>query len=92
MVRVCDGFIGVVAVVMMPVKGQVITRLYLDSIRGWDVAHYVAAHVNRVEIFDWGVGVAASIGCSIVGRSADAFEEPLVYTVDEHTLRYKLRT
>lgn len=85
-VRVRDGFVRVIAVVVVPVEGQVIAWLHFDGVGRGDVAHHIATHVDGVEIFDRRVGVAASVGRGIVSRSADSLEETLVYTVDEYAL------
>lgn len=86
MVRVGDDFVFVVAVLVVPVEGQVVAGLYFDGVVGLDVAHDVAAHVDGVEVFDGRVVVAAFAILAVVGGDADAFEGSLVYAVDEDAL------
>lgn len=86
MVRVRDDFVFVVAVLVVPVEGKVIARLYFDGVVGLDVAHDVAAHVDGVEVFDGRVVVAAFAILAVVGGDADASEGSLVYAVNEDAL------
>lgn len=71
---------------MMPIKRQIIPRQHLNRFPRLHIAHDIAAHVDRVDIFDGRVIVAAFAGWAVVGGDADAFEEALVYSVHIYTL------
>lgn len=73
-----NDIICIVAVVMMPVKGEIVTGLYFDSIRSLNVAQYIATKVNRVYVFDWRVGISSCTWRAIVSGSPDSRECPLV--------------
>jgi hypothetical protein len=86
MVALCDDIVAVVAVVMVPVEGEVVAGGDFDGGGGLDVAHDVAAEVERVQVFDGGVGVAAGVRGGVVWGCTDAGEEALVDAVDEDAL------
>lgn len=54
---------------------------------GLYVAHYVAAHVDGVEVLDWRVVVATTSILTVVGGDANAFKCTLVGAVDEDALK-----
>lgn len=71
---------------MVPVESQVIAWSYFDGVVGLDVAHDVAAHVDRGEVLDGGVIVAAFPVLTVVSRYSDAGEGALIDAVDEDAL------
>ena len=70
----------------IPIEGQVVARCNLDRVVSLHIAHDIAAQIDRVQILDWRVVVAAFAILAIVRRNSDALERALIYTVDEDTL------
>lgn len=86
MVAKSDDVVAVVAVVVVPVKSQVVAWCDFDRVGRLDIAHNVAAKINRIEVFDGRVGVPACVRTCIVGWRADTFEEALIDAIHEDTL------
>lgn len=75
------------AIVVMPIEGDVVSGGHLDSVRDLVVSQNIAAHVDGVQVLDWGIGVPPRRR-TVICWCANAVEGPLVHAIDEHTLRW----
>lgn len=76
----------------LPIECQGIARYHLDSIVCWGIAHDIATHVDRGEIFNRGIVVASLSGRAIVCWDTNALEVALVHTIQVHTLLVLIKT
>lgn len=85
MMRIINDVVRCRPVVVMPVEGQGVARLNGDGVRDLLVAEDVASHVDRVEVFDGGVGVS-SRGWAVVCWCSDSAKGALVDAVEVDAL------
>lgn len=81
-----NDIVGLGAVVVVPVEGQVVAWSNLDSVGIWVVTKNIAPDVDRGEVLDGRV-VVATRGRAVVCRAADADIGALVDAVDPDALR-----
>lgn len=81
-----DGLVGIIPIVMVPIEGQIIPWLDSDSVWCLDIAHDVASHIYRLEVFDRRVRITTCMRSGIVCGRANRPECSLIYTIDENTL------
>jgi hypothetical protein len=80
-----NDIVGLGAVVVVPVKGEVVAGLDLDGVGVRVLAEDVAPHVNRGKVLDGRV-VVATRWRRVVGWAADADVGALVDAVDPDAL------
>jgi len=85
MMRIINDIVRGRPVVVVPVEGQGVAWLNGDGVRDLLVAEDVASHVDRVEVFDGGVGVSSG-GWAVVCWCSNPAEGPLVDAVEVDAL------